>query len=282
MLFDRDALVDLIVRPHPLDFKAESVRERIEEWRSAEASPWARVPVLSHERLSGYPHSGGFDSKELAERIATAVPDARVLIVIREQKSILLSSYRQYVVDGGASSLHHYLYPRTEGTSRVPAFSPSYYKYHRLIEEYQRLLGREHVLALPYEMFRREPARFLGKVEQFAGLEPLLHVPSSADVRVNRGHSPAGIFGVRLVNRMFRRNDLNPTPFFDYPEIARRGRRFVRAVDRHLPLRMGRMFEHRQRTAVERFAGDRYGESNACASRLIGLDLREWDYHVEG
>ena len=53
----------------------------------------AKVPVISHERLSGYPHSGGHDSKEIAHRLAAVFPNAKVVIVIREQKSMILSNY---------------------------------------------------------------------------------------------------------------------------------------------------------------------------------------------
>src|SRR5215218_14466 len=58
----------------------ETFRPAIEKVRERDL-----VPVLSAERLSGNPHSGGYDSKQIAERLAATFPEARVLIVIREQ-----------------------------------------------------------------------------------------------------------------------------------------------------------------------------------------------------
>jgi len=49
------------------------------------------VPVLSAERLSGNPDSGGYDSVHVAEYLAATFPEARVLIVIREQADMLVS-----------------------------------------------------------------------------------------------------------------------------------------------------------------------------------------------
>ena len=43
------------------------------------------TPVLSAERLSGNPHSGGYDSLQTAERLHRLFPQAKVLVVVREQ-----------------------------------------------------------------------------------------------------------------------------------------------------------------------------------------------------
>jgi hypothetical protein len=63
------------------------------------------IPMVSSERLSGNPHSGGYDSAVLAERLHQVFPGARVLVMIREQRSMILSSWAQYVRVGGACLL---------------------------------------------------------------------------------------------------------------------------------------------------------------------------------
>ncbi len=68
-------------------------------------------PVLSTERLSGLPWYGGYDSKELSRRLAAVFPGARILIVIREQKSMLLSNYNQYIKHGGMWPIQQFLTP---------------------------------------------------------------------------------------------------------------------------------------------------------------------------
>ena len=63
------------VFPHPLDFDPERVtsqyKPELERLFSA-----GFVPVISHERLSGNPHSGGYDSTEVAMRLHQTLPDA--------------------------------------------------------------------------------------------------------------------------------------------------------------------------------------------------------------
>ena len=99
------------------------------------------MPVLSHERLSGYPHSGGFDSRAIAERLATVLPGARILIVVREQRSMIHSNYHQYVRDGGACPLHRYLQPPQPSMRRMPGFAAEFFAYDRLVETYRSHFG---------------------------------------------------------------------------------------------------------------------------------------------
>ena len=105
--------------------------------------------VISDERLSGSPHAGGYDSSMVAERIAATFPDAKVLIVFREQRAMIHSVYQQYVRDGGAAPLAKYLRPR--GTYEIPQFRFEHFEFHHVISHYRRLLGDDQVLALPYE-----------------------------------------------------------------------------------------------------------------------------------
>jgi hypothetical protein len=54
--------------------------------------------VITDERLSGNPQSGGYDSRELADKTPRTFPDSKMLIVVREQTAIIYSSYKQYVI----------------------------------------------------------------------------------------------------------------------------------------------------------------------------------------
>ena len=111
------------VHADPFAFDAATVRQTF--WPGIEkASARGLVPVLSAERLSGNPHSGGYDSVQIAERLATAFPEGRVLIVIREQTEMLVSAYKQYVKVGGAGTLRQYATPSSD-VPRVPLFATS-------------------------------------------------------------------------------------------------------------------------------------------------------------
>lgn len=266
-----------VINCYGLDFDADRARSDFKDWLAG-ASAASTVPVLSHERLSGYPHSGGYDSKELAGRIAAVLPSARILIVIRDQSEMVLSNYRQYVVDGGACSLNRYLHPSREGHWRVPTFSVAHFEYDRLVACYMALFDPQDVLVLPYELFRADPAEFLDQIDRLVGLPPEAAPATDTSEKVNLGRSPLSIEALRAVNRLFHRNDLNPNPLFDAAGLASRCRRIVEGVDRRLPPPLRRLLQGRQRTAVAKEIDGHYGPSNARTSELTGLALRDLGY----
>ena len=122
--------------------------------------------------MSGYPASGGYDSQLIADRLHRMVPRARVLIVIREQKSFLRSMYSQYVTDGGDLPLSRFLNPPEPHLNRVPGWDFDFLAYHRLIGYYRKLFGPERVLVLPFELLTREPRRFITDILRFCGRRP--------------------------------------------------------------------------------------------------------------
>ena len=102
--------IALLIYPNALDFSPQICKKYFYP-KLLEATTGGLIPVLSYERLSGNPHSGGYDSKEIANRLVQVFPDAKILIVIREQKDIILSTYKQYIIEGGACTVKRYLHP---------------------------------------------------------------------------------------------------------------------------------------------------------------------------
>src|SRR5215217_1431938 len=162
------ALRSAFVVVDPFDFEPQIVRKNFEPkiWEAQEKD---LVPVLSFERLSGSPYAGGYDSRPIADRLAAAFPDARIMLVIREQTRMLVSTYKQYIRKGGAASFRQYITMPT-GAGRMPVFRFEFLEYHRLIGYYQRLFGPEDVLVLPYELLEGGPKAFLQRIGEFAGV----------------------------------------------------------------------------------------------------------------
>jgi hypothetical protein len=63
------------------------------------------VAVISDEWLTGNQVTADYRGKLITERLAAVFPGARVLVDLREQESMLLSSYREYVVCGGGEMI---------------------------------------------------------------------------------------------------------------------------------------------------------------------------------
>ncbi len=271
-------LQEVLVLINALDFDVDHARGVVGPHVEAIAERGLH-PVISAERLSGNPHSGGYDSKDIADRVAAVFPEARVLIVIREQRGIVLSSYKQYVRVGGVLPISAYLDPPRRERGRIPMFSFDHFRYHRLIGHYQRLFGEERVLVLPYELLRQDPLRFSTEILAFAGLDPL-GVEQPRQRRDNAASSGAGVAVERQVNRLLgRQTPLNPGVPAGIPRRLYKGVLGASGrVAAALPDAVSKRADQQMREEVARRVGDRYRESNRQTEALTGLDLASYSY----
>ena len=233
------------------------------------------TPVLSDERLSGNPHSGGFDAARIAGSLHEHFPDAHVLIVIREQRSLTLSCYFQYLSIGGTRSLTTYMRDRYDG--RVPGFSFANIDFLPLVRHYRQRWGAERVTVLPYELFAAEPRRFLAYVESKIGRT--IDVPASEfEVKVNSNRRPGAAHALRWLNRFRRCSSVN-----DYSPLATPSARRVAEAAFQLLSRLfsdagSRRLMTRLTAQVDARIGDRYRQSNAELSEICGMDLSQYGY----
>ncbi len=274
-----DHPVRRLVGARPFEFDAEQSR--------AEFDPLLRrieddglSPVVSFERFSGNPFSGGYDSKEIADRLAAVFPDARVLVVVREQRSMIVSTYKQYVREGGALPVRKFMLPPTSRSMRVPWFDLRHFEYHHLLGYYRGLFGADAVLALTYEQFRSDPRSFVEQLARFAG-RPLSDEQLDAlpyEAKTNPGPPATAIAVRRWLNGLGVRSDLNPAPPLASPAFWKLGKRIDRLS--LAPRQTVASEEEKLRRAVAETVGDRYVESNRRTAELIGVDLGAYGWMV--
>ena len=247
----------------------------------SDATATGCVPVISHERLSGDLETGGVDSRAIADRLAETFPRARVLIVIREQRDMLLSIHKTELMYG-TYTIERRWRDRTVIERRSAAPSLEYFEYHLLIGYYQRLFGADRVLVLPYELLVQDALAFASQISKFAGLSAPTEVP---DERANPS-LPALLLELnRWFNKLMRAIGLGAT-WFEGPLEERRAKRGQRKVlhqvSRYVPKSLSRPVDRRWRAAAEHVIGDRYVESNRITAELTGLDLASFGYMVPG
>jgi hypothetical protein len=236
----------------------------------ADAVSSRRLPVISHERLAGSAHSGGYDAQSIADRLARTFPGARVLIVIREQGQMLVSSWQQYVREGGACSLRRYLDPPRDG--RVPLFRYEQFEYDALISYYHRLFTPERVRVLPLEQLAQGPDTFLRTLTEFARLDAALEVDYS---RVYASLSGLSLAILRRLNYLIGRDSVNPTaPMRGH---GRMGDLLTR-LDPAIPNWILELATEPTTSRVREIIGDRYRRSNIATSELTGMDLAALGY----
>jgi len=162
------------------EFSPDRMRELLGECQVVASG----VAVLSEERLSGQPETGGFDSQKICVRLSQVFDSPKIFIVIREQKPLIASCYLDFLLKGGTLSLQKYMNPRN---NRSPKFKKSYFMFHHLISMYQTVFGKENVLVLPYEMFRDDPDCYFKMLGSFSGasIPDSLPVNDRVNARVN-------------------------------------------------------------------------------------------------
>jgi hypothetical protein len=262
-----------LVAARPLEFDAAFFHSMFETLlRPIEAA--GLFPVLSFERLSGHPFSGGYDGKEIANRLAEVFPEGQVLVVLREQGSVILSTYNQYVREGGVSSLESFLRPPYTPSLRAPLFDLRHFEYHHLLRYYRGLFGPEQMLALTYEQFVDDPAAFVSAIARFSGLTLSAGVLGSLPFGAtsNPSPSPTAIALCRRINRIGGvRTEISPDPLVRTKVLKKLAAR-VQGVG-FTPRRLDERRESRLRETVAEAIGDRYVESNRVTAELTGIDL---------
>jgi hypothetical protein len=267
------------VRDRPFEFDPASVRAALEPML-AEAGQEGLLPVISLERLSGSTLSGGHDSERIADRLHRVFPDGRILVGVREQRSLVVTTYMGYVLHGGAAPLAHFLDPPRSGSFSVPWFDERYLEYDRLVGYYRSLFGAGQVLALPFDEFVEDGRGYVERIAAFAGRP----VPANVLDRLPYGHrekvrttSALTLSVVRPLNRFTPRTDVNPAPFVE----SRLARRLVDRLVSRDPLRSRSAgAEARLRRQVDEWAGDRFAASNRRLAELLEVDLGRYGWRV--
>jgi hypothetical protein len=271
---------ELIIKPHDLAFEPGACRAQLLPLLGR-IEKRGLVPVLSAERLSGDLNLASHDSARLAGRLASVLPEGRVMIVIREQRAMILAAYKQYVSAGGLLRLRDYVAGGPHSSYQWP-FEFAQFEYDRLIRRYRELFGEENVLALPFELFRRDGRDFVARILRFAGADASAATLERIPVETvsNAARRPMGVPVKRGLNRVLRQR---LTPWGRVDPGGRVGvvmRRFARAAGHRSPSWLNETLENRWRATVAHATGDYYRASNARTSELIGIDLREYAYDM--
>ena len=229
-----------------------------------------KIYVVSDERLSGSPHSSGFNSSVILNRIKNIFPDGKILIVIREQNSWLLSNYFQYLTAGGTQSLKKYLNTSYDG--KRPGFSPNH-----LIQGYHEMFGQDNVLVLPYELFRSDKVVFFQKISKFLSREIPFNIEEFESY--SNKHSNYYLnYKLRFLNRFLRSSSVNN--YSDYSNIITRNmaRSIKRGAELFFPRKWDRLYQDKLKRTIQEWSGNRFVESNKKTERLINAELEKYNY----
>ena len=292
-LFVQNCGMQLVMGPYPLQTSLVSIdplqfnsQDFLLEYHAACGSSTdmaGLIPVCSSENLVGKVSHGGYDAKYLADKLHACFPDARILLVLREQLSLLRSLYKTLIAWGSPHSLTSLLAPESHWHHVAPHFQLNAFEYHHLVEYYHELFGSQQVKVLCYEQFLSEPEEFVREVLEHAGVNAAHCAPTSLpfDATVNPGTSLWRLEKHRLSNRLYR-NLYNANGIFRETEELqfRRVEKLRRTDEGLLDRRLSPLLEHRFDRQLRAAVGDYFGLSNQRLQSITGIDLIALGYEL--
>jgi hypothetical protein len=263
--------VEHFVLQHPERFSAQEARKAVTDALIPD-SPL--IPVISHEELSGNPMNGQYDMDRVATRIHATLPEARILIGIREQNSAILSNYSQYIRQGGTKPLMDLLTTARPGPGYRPTMRLDHFEYDLIIQHYARLFGSERVLVLPIEQLRQHPALYCERLKTFLSTTQDFQLPETV-VNARRTAFSRGL--ERQLNKVVASPKIRAEAYSDNPFAFRLKNRVLRGVDTALG-RFATSSSGQLKDQISSFVGDTFAASNARTANLIGQDLAALGY----
>jgi hypothetical protein len=219
------------------------------------------VNLISAERLSGHPYSGGYDSYLIAERIHSCFPEARIMIAVRSQVAMLRAMYKALVRQGYLGTFSDLVSSkRWRGT----AFSMDFLEYDLLVSKYVELFSEKNVLVLVYNDLRQDPRLYLNQISSFLTIGAFDYCDQGE--RVNVGLKDNRIRAMRHLNH-FRQTELNPFPIFRLPH------KLVRGLSRMLSPFLLLSGSGLMRDSEIEYVRSYYSESNQRLRGILRRDL---------
>jgi hypothetical protein len=145
-------------------------------------------------------------------------------------------------------------------------------KYDKLIDYYQKLFGKENILALPYEMFIKNPGNFLHLLTNFIGNK------NDGDYEIDKIENFQHYWINLYIMRFFNLIMGNPTSFEG--KLIQKLRNFSRTIAIRL-IKIKFFNNYINEKYIEYISSEinnYYKKSNENTSKLISLNLDHYNY----
>ncbi|XKH01365.1 sulfotransferase [Marinobacter nauticus] len=225
--------------------------------------------LLTEETFStGSSLTGRVDRMEIAHRLNYLFPDAKIIVVLREQTSIIRSFYLQKrKIDPSFSvPFDDWLEQAKQNAHKENVFQ--YFDYEKLLTLYKKLFGKKNILVLTYEDLLSDDVQFLCRILEFMGYNPVQYKDLIKDIsssNENKTVTKRTLYLRVASKRLKLLAKVIPKPVKDTVKSwSMRGRPF----EVH--------FTEKQRQMIRLL----YGKSNRSVTLEWSLNLKEKGYSV--
>jgi hypothetical protein len=216
--------------------------------------------------------ANGYGNFHVADVLATAFPEARVIILHREQTAMVTSLYKHSLRSHWRYSLDAFMDQSPLNRGMAPILNYGYLEYSWLLAHYLARFERRRVLALPFELVRQGP-EWARTLSSFLGIEVQ---PEWFVERENPGFAAATTNGKRFMNYLIPDGpEPNGSPIGRFVNSA------AYQMDSRLPARCREFSDHKLRVRVGRLLGTAFDADNARLAQLTGEDWSQYGYRTE-
>lgn len=254
----------------------------IRSWLEKSAKRRDDIMVISHEALSG--NSQGYTTPSafsIARKLSMVFPDAKIIVVTRNQFDYITSLYTFRVAIKGYEYRSFSQFVEEEGKKGLF----DYLEYHHLIAYYQRLFGSKNVLVLPMEMLGCSSKEMLEDITSFIQV-PYSDIEMGTALNVSTKSSmilsfwrPLNYMYISLIHFASAILHRNKSSFLKWTA------RFYRFKEKTTRILM-KFFKNSKKIDIRndpKYAElvERFGVSNAHLQKITGRDFSVYGYPVK-
>ena len=230
---------------------------------------------ISTEGFSGTGYNvftGGFLIESIAKRLSNIFPDAKILIVIRNQKEAIESYFKDDVKYGYLSNFEAWF------NWRLNTHQLNYFKYFNLVKTYQKIFGRDNVKVLLFEnLFDFE---YLNKSLKEFGVNVSGIENVDFNKSFNKTYSPLTLKLTPIINRFFGSKLSHGVTFGDDPrlKVYNFWRNNISNQLDKISFKFGLKKNNFNFPGYENLIYDQFHSDNLRLSEIIDTDLSKYNY----
>jgi len=240
--------------------------------------PENKTAVISQEILLGDPATQKYHGECVINRIYSAYPNAKILITIRDQVSIILSAYKEYILGGGTYNFERFIGLDMQKKGFLPVCQYQFFKYDVVIDYIINLFGKDNVKVLPLELLKYDPNKYLGELFSFSGQEyrnEIIDMTNLNPIHVGISGPMLEIF--RYANKYIPKPD---NKYAIYPLSWLLTIKSIHFLHKIIPQRINNRFDLSKKHLIIKHFKEEFISSNKKLATIIDSDLPDEYYFL--
>lgn len=247
--------------------------------------------IFSFEELLGNFHNAGMSgyfTQKIIEDISSEFPDAKILLVIRNQLAILPSLYSQFVKEGGSCTFRDFVHSgETDYNFRHPRFRLEHYRYDLMIERLRSKFGDRLYVLLAEDLFNGDLSLNLHYFSKLLDLPEPEHAEPNLKYKkdnINESPSSMALRFLRTGNFIFGGDSdpigmsLKVKNLYGFGPSRMRRQKFIINLDKRLFGAFERFGASKYYHEIQEQISGFFASSNKRTESLIQRALGEYGY----